>query len=158
MAKIEFKNGSLLSAPETIKIHQVNCMNRMGSGVALQVKKKYPKAYRKYTELFIENNAIDLLGNCQMVSAGDSIIVNMFSQYKYGYDNKRYTDYEAMKRALKQLKWSLKFTDYRAQESIAFPYNIGCCRGGGDWNTVLGIITDTFEDWDGMIVFYKYGE
>jgi hypothetical protein len=39
------------------------------------------------------------------------------------------------------------------QCSVALPYKIGCDRGGGDWNVVLGMINDIFTDVD--IKLYK---
>lgn len=37
-------------APQTRIAHQVNCRGKMGSGVALAIKQKYPEVYQKYSE------------------------------------------------------------------------------------------------------------
>ena len=39
---------NLLEAKERCICHQVNCQGVMGSGVALQIKRKYPQAYKDY--------------------------------------------------------------------------------------------------------------
>jgi hypothetical protein len=41
-------------------------------------------------------------------------------------------------------------------KSIAVPVNIGCGLGGGNWNIVNTIITETFKDTDVIIEFWKY--
>ncbi|WP_411668007.1 hypothetical protein [Bacillus subtilis] len=38
---IKIIQGDLLEAKENIIAHQVNCKGVMGSGIALQIKKKY---------------------------------------------------------------------------------------------------------------------
>jgi len=40
--------GSLLEASENIIVHQVNCQGAMGSGIALQLRNKYPLMYLSY--------------------------------------------------------------------------------------------------------------
>mgnify|MGYP002570523564 FL=1 len=42
---IKIIDGDLFRSNARIIVHQVNCQKRMGSGVALQVKKKYPNVY-----------------------------------------------------------------------------------------------------------------
>ena len=39
---MEIIEGNLLEAPERIIVHQTNCMGVMGSGIAKQIKAKYP--------------------------------------------------------------------------------------------------------------------
>lgn len=68
----------------------------------------------------------------------------MFAQDKYGYDGRQYTNYGAFRSCLIQLR---VFADVvRSQmgkePQIAFPYHIGCDRGGGDWNIVRRVIEE----------------
>ena len=42
---IKIVEGNLLKAKERYICHQTNCKGMMNSGVALQIKNKYPKAY-----------------------------------------------------------------------------------------------------------------
>lgn len=136
------KEGDLFTTTATIIAHQVNCQGKMGSGVALQVKQKYPTAYIMYLSKCQRD--YNLLGNIQMVPQSDGrIICNMFAQDNYGYDGKKYTASSALQMCFIKLK------QYAAEKniSIAIPYKIGCCRGGADWdNEVYPIIESIFSD------------
>lgn len=71
-------------------------------------------------------------------------IMNVFSQ-KENFD----TDYEAMRKALTEIKeYAKKF-----KLSIAIPYGIGCGIANGDWNIVYKIIEEVFNDYD--VTLYK---
>ena len=66
---IEIVNGNLFDSKETLIVHQVNCVGRMGSGVAKQVSDTYPhvvKEYRKYLK-HCNKKGIDPLGTIQCV-------------------------------------------------------------------------------------------
>ena len=135
-------------------LHQVNCQGVMGSGVAKQVREKYPKAFNGYKKLcdsYGENRA-QLLGTAQYIELGDDkYIVNIFAQDKFGYDGKCYTDYNALKKALGNVNW------YLTNKTIAIPYLMGSHRGGGDWNTVYKIIKEVFDKNDVLICEYVGG-
>lgn len=73
--------------------------------------------------------------------------MNMFSQIPNFT-----TDYEAMKKALTEIKEYAKSFDL----SIAIPYKIGCGIANGDWNIVYKIIEEVFSDYD--VALYKLGE
>ena len=45
---IVFKNGDMFSSTANILCHQVNCMGRMGSGIAKTVREKFPNVYEAY--------------------------------------------------------------------------------------------------------------
>ena len=59
----------------------------------------------------------------------------MFCQYGYGYDGKRYTSYDAFWNALNLIQRSID-----PGSTIAFPKNIGCCRGGANWAVISNMI------------------
>ena len=139
--------------------HQVNCQGVMGSGIAKQVREKFPNVYTQYLELYntVPRRA-QLLGHCQacgtdMMSKNNNntIIMNLFAQENYGYDGKCYTDYDALRECLDMIK-------YVCSENtvIAFPYLMGCHRGGGDWNIVYKIIEEVFGDSDCEILICEY--
>lgn len=136
------KGGDLFTTTATIIAHQVNCQGKMGSGVALQVKQKYPTAFEEYLQKCQSNNT--LLGYIQIIPQSDGhIICNMFAQDNYGYDGRQYTDTTALQDCFIKLK------QYATEKniSVAIPYKIGCCRGGADWdNEVYPIIEKLFSD------------
>lgn len=143
--------GDILSAEEEVIAHQVNCRGVMGAGLAKQIKKKYPVAFKEYKEKCNEfENREDLLGTAQVVSVGDNKqIANLFAQLTYG-TKKKQTDYDALRKALSDLKSFLK----QYNLSLALPFGIGCGLAGGDWEIVSSMIEEIFEDYP--VTLYKY--
>lgn len=137
--------------------HQVNCQGVMGSGIAKQVKEKYPKVYEAYVSECKRHSSEELLGGAQVVQLNNTIcIANLFGQDKYGYDGKVYTDYKALENALFEVAVWATVND---KTKIAIPYKLGCARGGGDWNIVYEMITRLFdfEQFEILICEYNGG-
>lgn len=137
---ITFITGDLFDTKANVILHQVNCQGVMGSGIAAEVKRRFPKAYNSYKELCLMTPKELLLGQAQIVNCSDLFVVNMFSQYNYGYNGKRYTDYEAFYRCLEEVNKS-----FIPELSFALPYNIGCDRGGANWNIIFTMIKEVFQ-------------
>lgn len=76
--------GDLLQTPFEIIAHQVNCMGVMGSGVAKQIKDKFPWAYTDYKAALEQNGANYMFGKSQIISQNHHTIFNVFAQYKFG--------------------------------------------------------------------------
>lgn len=122
--------------------HQVNCMGAMRSGVAKAIREKWPVVYEIY--LLGLKLKSETLGTISVADVDrNKHVVNMYSQYEYGYDGKRYTSYDAFCSCLEEIK---AFAIYNDIKSIAFPYNIGCCRGGANWNVIYAMIKSVFSD------------
>lgn len=157
MCTVRYKSGDLAKDPTLVKVHQVNCQGVMGSGVAKSIRAEYPKVYKAYKRLCETKDTSELLGNAQFVDVGfNTVVVNLFGQLNYGR-NGLYTDYKALKRALKEIKYVLTYvSDYIFYDEMAFPYMIGCGLGGGNWNIVQSLILNEFQDWSGEIIFVKY--
>ena len=156
---IKIIDGDLFSTDAKIIVHQVNCMGKMGSGVALQVKKKFPHVYEEYLKVCNEN----MLGKIQLVPIDkqyigiapgmvigtpkdEQYICNMFSQENYGYDGKQYTSLDAMKKCFKLILGKTYYKNNLYNAKIAMPYKIGCVRGGANWGEVYNIIEEVFEN------------
>ena len=123
----------------------------MGSGIAKQVRKKYPWVYAHYKDLCNEQTPDELLGVIEEVYINETqMIINIFGQRNFGYDGKCYTDYDELKSALKTIK------EYHNGKTIAIPYLMGCYRGGGDWNIVYKMIEEVFFDFDGEVLICEY--
>lgn len=133
--------------------HQVNCQGVMGSGIAKQVREKYPYVYQSYKMLCDskKDNPGQLLGFCQGIKVYDKYIINIFAQERFGYDGKCYTNYDSLKKCLETIR--SKFNN----KTIAIPYLMGCHRGGGDWNIVYKMIEEIFSDCDVLICEYNGG-
>ena len=137
--------------------HQVNCQGVMGSGIAKQVREKFPSVYEAYISQCKKQSSKELLGGAQIVQANNiTYIANLFGQNKYGYDGKCYTDYKALESALFE---TAVWATINEKTKIAIPYKLGCARGGGDWNIVYEIITRTFdfEQFEVLICEYNGG-
>lgn len=142
---VKYVKGNLLDASENIIGHQVNAQGVMGSGLAKQIRSKYPEAYIAYKEYSEQNSPYDLLGRCQLVTAGENKwVANLFGQLNYGRGKYRYTDYDALRTALTSLKEAAK----RIDVSVALPKFIGCGLANGDWNVVSEIVEEVFEDYE----------
>lgn len=118
--------------------HGVNCQNKMGSGVAKALYTKFPEVktnYHKYFERY------GYLGEIhEAYSDSNRSIINCFTQFSYGYDNKRYVNYSAIVTCFKKLENLIPMG-----ERLAIP-KIGCGLAGGDWNIVEQLINDTVGD------------
>lgn len=157
---IKIIEGDLFCSDARIIAHQVNCHGKMGSGVALQVKRKYPNVYNEYLKVCSH----DMLGKIQMVPVHckwngyhsgsllipkyERFICNMFAQNNYGHDynHVQYTNVEALEKCMRELWFVVHAKNNNFGDKIAMPYKIGCCRGGADWNTVYGLIEKIFSD------------
>lgn len=131
------KIGDLLEAPVNYICHQVNCMRAMNSGIAKQIRNRWPIVYNKYIDGF-DTVVGNPLGMIQIIKVDDhKAVVNMFSQLKYGYDHLRYTNYEAFYQCLTQIK-----TCVPPGSTIGFPKRIGCDRGGANWTIIKTMIEE----------------
>jgi len=143
---IKIIDGDLFNTKAKYICHQVNCQGRMGSGVAKQVRVKFPEAYKAYSDRCNGEKSMKdplwTLGKAQFVRCSNGVtIVNMYSQGNYGYDGKQYTDYSAFQNCLHEIRKTVP-TD----AVIAMPYKIGCGLGGGDWNIVMELIEKELPD------------
>lgn len=137
--------------------HQVNCQGVMGSGIAKQVKEKYPHVYHEYKRFCNEKRkqGSSPFGYWQPVRISDNnmskCIINIFAQENYGYDGQCYTDYAVLKVCFEEIKNTASIGTI-----IAFPYLMGCHRGGGDWNVVYKMIEEVFADSDCEVLICEY--
>ena len=136
--------------------HQVNCQGVMGSGIAKQVREKYPWVYKEYKEFCdrVRSEGRSPLGCWQAIQIDEEkpwkYIINIFAQENYGYDGKCYTDYKVLRTVLEEIRAvTHNFT-------LAFPYLMGCHRGGGDWNIVYKMIEEVFADSDCEVLICEY--
>lgn len=155
---VHFEIGNLLDAPVDYICHQVNCQGRMGSGIAKQIREKWPAVYDAYHAKFqeMEDEIIEmcgsweiqmdvsevLLGHMQIVPVNDKQnVINMFAQQYYGYDGKRYTSYDAFWACLGGIRDSVP-----KGSKIGFPAKIGCGLGGANWEVIFRMIKEVLGD------------
>ena len=103
-------------------MHQVNCQNVMGAGVAKALYTKYPKvktAFHQMAEKDSYNTPKKRLGLVQPVTITPELIVlNSYSQLYFGRDN------------------------YAKERNLPayVPEKIGCGLANGDWNKIKDFI------------------
>ena len=159
--------GNLLDTECPYICHQVNCMGKMNSGVAKAIREKWPIVYYKYCEICEfwhtwarthcdkepVNKAINaLLGMAQLVPISETqTVINLFGQGIFGYDGNRYTSYDAFWTELGEIRKCVPIGS-----AIAFPKNVGSCRGGANWNVIKTMIAEALCDYD--IYIYELEE
>ena len=150
---IHYVKGDIIKSDCDIICHQVNCQGAMNSGVAKAIRKKWPEIYDNYKVWCDrEEDKANLLGEAQRVLIDDNprrYVGNLYAQYNYGYNGERYTNYEAFYNAIEQL--ANQITD-APKATIAFPYKIGCVRGGANWKIIKAMIEEVFAGRD--VTFY----
>lgn len=136
-------NQDILTVESGVICQQVNCQGVMGSGLAKQIRDKWPNVYSSYIAFSNRwNNDFQRLGSVNLVHISEKLIIaNCFGQLNYGYDGKRYTDYAALNDCFCFLS-SRRELDL----DIYFPYLLGCDRGGADWNIVSKMIDFYFPN------------
>lgn len=167
---IKFVKGNLLDATEDVIMHQVNCQGVMNSGVAKQIREKWPEVFEEYRSFCRKYGMrnFDPLGRVQIVEINSpniaskkQFVANVFAQRFYGRNGKRFTDYDAFRSAVRDLGLTLRYAKetqafMHSSPSIAAPYKIGCGLGGGNWDTILEIIEEELGDFN--IVIYQREE
>ena len=139
---IKYVKGDIVKSKYPVFCQQVNCKGVMGSGLAKQIRDKYPGVYESYR--VAHESGRDILGSNHYVYLDDGrVCVCMYAQNEFGRD-KQYTDYKAFLACLNGLE---KFCKWYAEKytTIAFPYKIGCGLGGGDW-TVISDMIEKFSE------------
>lgn len=143
---ITYKQGNavdaLISGEIDYLLHCCNNKKTMGSGIALEIKNKIPKAYRDYVE------SSDELGAISGVFCG---VVNMIAQDGYGRSGK-FINYGAFAKCL--LEFDRRHNGCAKENiTVGLPYKVGSDRAGGDWGIVLELITFILKDFN--VVIYK---
>lgn len=144
---ITYVKRDLLDSNCDFICHQVNCQGVMNSGIAKQIREKWPEVYTQYLKKYVNADGYSdkLLGEIQHVPVSNlKTVINMFAQENYGYDGHRYTSYDAFWCCVNRIAITVP-----KGSSIAFPYRIGCCRGGANWTIIKAMIEEVLEkDYD----------
>lgn len=78
----------------------------------------------------------------QLVNVDDKLVIaNIFGQdgFRFGIQQ---TNIDKLTEAFQILAQICK----ERKQPLALPYNIGCFRGGADWNVVYKLIDEIFKD------------
>ena len=151
---VEYLVGDVLKSNADVILHQVNCKGKMGAGLALQIKNRYPFVYKQYATFCAQaKDSASLLGQTLIVPISDSqCIANLFAQdgyASYGFAPRCMTNYDALRKCLKLIGKKYK------GKRVALPYLLGCGLAGGDWKIVEQMIKEELIDCDVEIVSLK---
>ena len=122
-------------------IQGCNCFHTMGSGLAVQLKRRYPEVLQADRENTDRGDITKLgtytMANCTKIPGKHFMVINAYTQYNYG-KGQRHADYGAIKRVFNALAPDL------VGMRIGYP-RIGCGLAGGEWRLVENIINEAFE-------------
>lgn len=123
-------------------VHGCNAQGRMGSGIALEVKERFPEAYDAYMKHYSSTGLVtgEII---PFPVREDIILVNGITQEFYGYDGKRYVSYDAIQNVFSK---TYELMDaFGSRSTLHFPL-IGAGLAGGDWDIISTIIDKTVPD------------
>lgn len=135
--------GNLIDLAEQgefdVIVHGCNCLNTMGSGIAREIKDRYPGAYDADTVATEQWTLPEAkLGNFSIYTTASGmpfIIVNAYTQVNFAPRGVDHFEYESFSLILRKL---------RAQwptSRFGFPY-IGCGLAGGNEPRIIAMIED----------------
>lgn len=128
-------------------IHQVNMQKVMGSGIAKEIKERFPHHFTDYI------NEHPKFGRHFVSPVGrNKFVVGVYGQNDYG-TSQRQTNYIALMNGLVDLFRELSIT--RSVNTVGIPYGVGCGLGGGDWEIVEQLLIDLSEMFSVNIIIYK---
>lgn len=148
------RHGNIFSVTMGVIAHGCNAQGKMASGIAGEIRRRFPIAYEKYMEAFEEfygqyQDTLPL-GGVQLVPVNEFLIVaNCITQNQYGNDGKRYVSYDAVNDAMEILAEYSRKTD----TPIHFPL-IGGGLGGGDHQILEAIYKLHFPGDNGTLWIY----
>jgi O-acetyl-ADP-ribose deacetylase (regulator of RNase III) len=126
-------------------LHNCNCFNVMGYGVARVVRDHYPEAYEADQETERgDPNKLGTFSHARVIRGGVSFdLFNLYGQYRYGPRREQNLDYAALEKALHAVNRELEIMYGDQTLRIAFPL-LGTGMAGGRWNKVAPLITEAF--------------
>lgn len=139
--------GNLIDMAEQGKfdiiVHGCNCQNTMGSGIAREMRERYPEAYRVDTLYhYSVNEPVLQLGNYSVVTVYDKTsndpmfaIVNAYTQVGFMPRGVDHFEYDSFKLILQKLA-----TLY-PNKRFGFPW-IGMGLAGGDRDRIVALLED----------------
>jgi O-acetyl-ADP-ribose deacetylase (regulator of RNase III) len=149
---IKTKNRNVLDIPEGIIVHGCNSHGVMGSGIALEIKNRFPEVFAEYRRVYEEQGNVLHLGQIIPVQVADKKwIINAITQKDYGRVNKnRYASYDAIATVFENVnEFAIGrggvFDQHDDTWNVCFP-KIGAGLAQGNWNIISSIIDESLHD------------
>jgi len=144
--------GDITGVTSGMIAHGVNCKGVMGAGVALAIKKTWPKAFKEYSRITPDDN---LAGTCQLVDADSEIVVaNCFTQVNFGSDpGVKYASVDNVRSSLTAALIACEAYGIETLHTV----KIGCERGGLSWdNEVEPVFAKLAEEYSDIEILVYY--
>lgn len=145
---IVFINDSnLLEVTSGIIMHGCNSQGVMGSGVAKQLRAKYPDVYLDYLNHLQDCKVVYGTGKASLGTVAftnvskDLVIASAITQEFYGKDGKLYVSYDTLNRSARSVLWVASSKNM----PVHIPYMLGAGLGGGDLCLIKSIIEDASD-------------
>lgn len=131
----------MLQMEKGILVHGCNAQGVMGSGIASQIRFRYPHAYDEYHGVF-KNEGLKVgdVVFAEIDAAQGFYIANAITQQYYGNDGKTYVKYEGVFKAFKTI---FEEAGYRGIP-VHYP-QVGAGLAGGDWSVIQACIDAAYE-------------
>ena len=162
---LKHTKGNLLDLAERgnfdIIVHGCNCQNTMGSGIAKEIRDRYPEVYDADTRMdqeFGANYRYLKLGNYSMVdvypTSGKFKIINAYTQFNFAPRDRDHFEYDSFKLILQKL------LQFYGNYDFGFPY-IGMGLAGGDKDRIIAMLEDFAEKVSakgGSVTLVEFGQ
>lgn len=146
---INYVYGDFFTVQAKYKAHGCNCFCTFGSGLALDVKRKWPEVYA--ADLKTASGEKSKLGAYSTAILPDKTVVfNAYTQYTIS-NSERVCSYDAIIQCFESIKDTI-LSDLDEDETMDFPPNLAvpylynCGKAGGDWGIVEAIFKSLFAD------------
>ena len=161
---IETRTGNMLEeVTEGYMMQGCNAQGRMGSGIALAIKNKWPVVFDHYNDRYKRGHSVELVPNSSTslfipelemgtiipVQVASSIaMINAITQRFYtghaGSTGGREVDYEAVASCCELIN-DMPLADISVPPILNFPL-IGAGLAKGNWNVIASIIDETITN------------
>ena len=133
-------------------VHCANTHCTFGSGIAKQIKERYPEAYAADCQTIRGDKS--KLGTFSWVKAKDGkYIYNLYGQADFGR-GMRQLNYEAFYTGLESIK---KHIEEHKLTTLSLPFHCGADRAGGNWHIINAMIESLWlNDLTTTIYICKY--
>lgn len=139
-------NSFLEEGRKVVFLHGCNAQGQMGSGVADQVRERWPEVFDFYEKHCESRDPEDLLGSVIWATADDESVevANAITQKDYGSPSEQHADLEAIEECLDEVD-KRYWVDL---DAVFVSVRVGCGLGGLEWDDVREKFEQSHLDWN----------
>lgn len=134
-------------------MHGCNAQAVMGSGIALEVKNRFPGAFKIYRDKH-ELHGLKLGEIIPYFDDSGKIIINAITQNLFGRNGSRFVSYDAVAECCRLIKEGFNIM-LEPPKTLYFPL-IGAGLGGGSWDVISEIIKSEFDGIQTDLILVKF--